>query len=258
MIPTQGDHSWGRVDMKNVRKRRGVRALVVLGIIGVVTVALASQAAACVCAPPAPHVVGGTFKQANPNNTITTPVAGVAPFETVVVSVATGTFAGSVGCTDNLNRVYQVVIEKNTGSGRLFVCSLNVGSTPPTSVTANYPGFSGLSVTSVVAIPDVGPPLASNANSDSNPPVNSGIIHVGGDNVLFGVVANTNVSTFAADAPWSTLTAQSGGAGAGKRTLTPVYRVVGGAAADYAVSGRLTGSGFWQAAIIQYPAGCSI
>ena len=73
-----------------------------------------------------------------------------------------------------------------------------------TSVTATYPAFSGRSVITVV-IPGVGPPGPFGANSGSNPTVNSGSIAVGGEVLLFGVVANGNVSTFTPDSPWNTL-----------------------------------------------------
>jgi len=82
--------------------------------------------------------------------------------------------------------------------------------------------------------------------------VNSGSICVNGGHELFGVVANTNVSTFDADSGWTDLLpTQSGGGGAAKRTLSPeVQPFRGGPCVDEALTGHLTGSGFWQAAII--------
>ena len=81
---------------------------------------------ACIPAGAPPRRVAGTSQSVNPNRTITATVTepgGVSAGETVVVSVATGTFAGAVGCTDSKNNIYTVVADKNTGNGRLFVCT---------------------------------------------------------------------------------------------------------------------------------------
>jgi hypothetical protein len=149
----------------------------------------------------------------------------------------------------------------NTGNGRLFVCvsKLVVGfsSTDPTVVTATYPQFSGASVIQVDAftnsVTGVVPPSEVSTNSGSNPAVSSGKICVTGGHFLFGVVANGNVSSFIVDSPpWTPLGSNSVGSGAGKRTLTTSYQHVFGACpvGQYELTGHLTGSGFWQAAIV--------
>src|SRR5262245_55339192 len=219
-------------NMKRVGVRRGIRGLVFGGaIVGILTIGLATQAwAGCIVTGGGPpHVVGGAAKQANPNNTITTtPLGGpIGQFDLLVASVATGTFAGDVGCTDNVGHTGHVDADINGGTGRLFVCSIRLtGGPTPTTVTATYPGFSGNSAISVVDIPDGVNPLGpSHTNSGSNPPVDSGSIAVSVPSVLFGVVANNNVSTFAADnPPWTPLLpTQSVGGGTYKRTLSPVF-----------------------------------
>jgi hypothetical protein len=72
-----------------------------------------------------------------------------------------------------------------------------------------------------------------------------------------GVVANGNVSSFTPGAGWTQVTPPatpySGGSGAGKRTLTPAYQYVPGGG-PYALTGSLTGPGFWQAAVISLAA----
>jgi len=100
--------------------------------------------------------VTGNSRAVNPNNNITATVGadGVAVGETVVVSVATGTFNGAIGCHDTQGNSYSVVADRNGGSGRLFVCSSTVTTALSSGdvITATYPGFSGLSVISVDAI----------------------------------------------------------------------------------------------------------
>jgi hypothetical protein len=257
--------------MKISGKRRGVRALaLVASMVGAITVGIATQASAGVLPPPNPPALIGTGSAQNSTNKSVTASLTLTPDagSVIVVSVATGTFQGPVGCTDNTNgtsastNVYDVVADKNTGSGRLFVCvsKLNVGyntsiGQPPT-VTATYPQFSGGSVIRVVAFTNstVVPPDQVSTNAGSNPTVNSGNVCLNGRHFLFGVVANGNVSTFTPDPGWIALGAPSSnsvGAGAGKRTLTTQYQVVDDCVppcTDYALTGSLSGSGFWQAA----------
>jgi hypothetical protein len=198
----------------------------------------------------------------NPNSTISAPVTQTVEEEhTLVVSVATGTHSGpapDVGCSDDAGNFYTVAANRNTGNGRLFVCVATVENALVSgeNVTATYPGFSGVSAISVVEFDDeLGWTGDRNTGSGSNPPVNSGSICVQGGHWVFGVVANTNISTFVLEnsPPWfSLLPTQSGGAGAGKRTLSPAFAgfTPGGPCSDETLTGHLTGSGFWQAAII--------
>jgi len=244
--------------MSRTRMHRAARAFVLVGlIVGVVTAGLATQASAITT--PNPHVVGGFGQSVNPNSKIDAPVTEfVESGHTLVVSVATGTFNGSVECHDKTGvNPYAVVADRNTGNGRLFVCvgrvlaPLGVGDL----VTATYPGFSGVSAISVVEF-DI--PLGADSDDaktgfGSNPPVNSGSLCLFGQYLLFGVAANTNVSTFVADTPpWlDLLPTQSGGGGASKRTLTPEWQnFQPGGCSNKALTGHLTGSGFWQAAIV--------
>ncbi len=243
--------------MKTAGRRRGVRALVLGGIVGVVTLGLAAQASACICVGPTPVFAGGGAPgvQSSTNKSIATEVGPVSSGDTVVVSVATGTFAGPVGCTDNAvpSNTYAVVADKNTANGRLFVCSSKVVAVP-TYVTATYPQFSGLSVTNALAIPGLGAPGTSNMNSGSNPAVTSGTVSVTGNTLLVGVVANGGASTlFNGNNPPSGFTQLNNTqvfAGASRRNVTPLYKQV--SSGNVGVTGTLDGSGFWQAVIIPY------
>src|SRR5262249_13525550 len=140
-----GQTGKGLAHMKNLRRRRGVHAFVLVGIVGVLTLGLATQAMACGgCPQTAPQFAGANFKQQVGNNTVSTTVSGIGPNDTVVVTLATGTFAGTVTCGDNTtpNSGYQNVIDQTVGSGRLVVCVKAAPHAPGiTSVTATYPGF---------------------------------------------------------------------------------------------------------------------
>ena len=244
--------------MSRVGMRRGVRGLVlVTAIVGVLTAGLAAQATASLPGPGVPRTVAGFHQSVNPNSSITTGIRAVAAGDTVVVMVATGTFAGLVGCTDSSSNTYVVRADKNTGNGRLFVCTSTI-TTPllggaGSTVTATYPGFSGTSVIDAIKVSTSSYSGQSSTGSGSNPPVSTGSVTVGPSSLLVGVVANGNVSSFTPGTGWTQVTPPaipySGGSGAGKRTLTPVYQFVP-AGGTLALTGSLTGSGFWQAAVI--------
>ena len=216
----------------------------------------ASNAVTPVNTPPV-QVVAGISRQATSNSTIsaTVPPPGVVSGDTVVVSVATGTFAGTAGCTDSRGNSYSVIADKNTGNGRLFVCRAIVASgkalVSGDTVSASYPGFSGLSVISVNQIHASSSTAAVSTNSGSNSSVSSGNITVGGPSLLIGVVANTNVATFTPGSGWNAVGAQSAGSGAAKRTVTPMWRTV--SSGTFAATGALSGAGFWQATINGFP-----
>jgi len=246
--------------MKKAGTRRGVRALVLLGIVGVVTLGLATQAMACICIQIPPAFEGANTKTQGGNNTLTVTGLTIASNEAVVATLVTGTFPGDPVCSDNTGPGgYTNVINQNIGtSGRMVVCVKPAGHAAVTSVTATYTGFGGTSVMDVVSIPNVGLPIAHNQDFDSNPPVDSGsVINVPSGSLLFGVVFNTNISNFTPDPGWLPVgVAQSGGSGSLRRNITPVYMFASGPPADYAVTGTLTGSGFWQAAILQFAQIC--
>ncbi|GIH10339.1 hypothetical protein Rhe02_84060 [Rhizocola hellebori] len=197
-------------------------------------------------------------KAANPNNSISaTATVEVPSGDTVTVSVATGTFAGAVGCGDSKGNTYTLVADKNTGNGRLFVCSATL-TTPLTigdSVFATYPGFSGLSVISVNAIPAAvtdGAVDQTSTNAGNNPNPHSGnvtILHP--TELLFGVVAHNSTPTFTAGAGFTVIGAITGGTGSGTKTITPQYMPVT-ATGTYAATGTLSSSQQWRAAIITY------
>jgi len=208
---------------------------------------------------PAVRFVAGNTQSVNPNSSISATVGadGVAAGDTVVVSVATGTFGGGVSCSDTEGNSYSVVADKNTGSGRLFLCKSTLATPLATGdkVTATYPGFSGRSVISVDAISSSattgvldGTPATS---SGSNPPISVGPItttNSTGD-VLFAAVAHSSPSTFTAGAGYTVVGEVTGGTGAGQRTVSPMFQIVS-SPGTYTATGSLSGSGFWQAALV--------
>ncbi len=210
-------------------------------------------------AGPPVYAVSTNNKNVNPNNNIVATV-GTTPIsagDTATVSVATGTFAGAVGCIDSKSNSYTVVADRNSGNGRLFVCTshLSHALVSGDTITATYPGFSGISVVSVNGIAGwatSGTVLAaSSANGNSASP-NSGNITTGGSTVLFGVIAYGNTPTFTPGSGYTLVGQTSGGSGASKRTLNPEFRVVtsGG---TYNATGTISSGGqFWQAAIVGY------
>jgi hypothetical protein len=170
--------------------------------------------------------------------------------------VATGTFAGPVSCGDSQHNSYSVVADQSGGSGRLFVCASNLAKPLTTSdtVSASYPGFSGVSVLAASSFVSTGAIGPVSTSAGSNPPVSSGSITVG-PQFLVGVVAHSNVSTFALPplSDWGVRSEQSGGSGAAKRTVTIMYQTYEfGPPAAFAATGKLSGSGFWQAGIIPF------
>jgi hypothetical protein len=184
---------------------------------------------------------------------------GVAADSTLAVSIATGTFQGAVGCSDSRGNAYTVVADRNTGNGRLFICEAAVHSALHSgdTVTASYPGFSGLSVASAVAITGLDSPgsvTGATTAAGSNPPVNSGSVTASTvPAVIFGAVAHTSVSTFNPSGQLTVVGEVSAGSGSAEKTVSPVFEVVS-ASGSYAVTGALSGSGFWQAAVTASPA----
>jgi hypothetical protein len=204
--------------------------------------------------------VAGNSRSSSSNSSITATLDTdrfAAVGDTVVVSVATGTFAGAVGCSDSKGNVYTPGPDKNTGQGRLFTCSSTVATALGTGdvVTATYPGFSGLSVVSVnkiLAYATTGALDGVSIASGSNPPVNSGDINTAhAADLLFGVVAHTSPSTFTPGSGFEVVGEVSGGSGAGQKTVSPMFKAVY-STGTYAATGTLSGSGFWQAALIGY------
>jgi hypothetical protein len=204
------------------------------------------------------RAIGSGSRNSSTNNSLAAALTGPAAVgDTVVVAVATGTFAGPVGCTDPKNNSYHLVADKNTGNGRLFLCSAAVTTalTAGDTISATYPGFSGLSMASVTAITgptNPGNVAAASTSSGSGTTVNSGAITPpAAPAVIFGVLVNNGTATFTPSSQYTTLGAVSAGTGSGKKTITPVYAIAT-TAAPYDLTGTLSGSGFWQSAITAY------
>jgi len=206
---------------------------------------------------PTVSAVATNSRSASGNNTITaTATTGVPAGQTVTVAVATGTFAGTVGCTDAKGNSYAVVADKNTGNGRLFVCSAAVTTTlsPGDAITATYPGFSGVSVISVNAFADLatGSTDLSAVNSGNSPNPTSGpVTTTHANEVIFGVIAHNSTPTITPGAGFTVVGAASGGSGSGKRTLTPEYQIVS-TTGTYAATATLSAGQQWRAAIVTY------
>ncbi len=212
-----------------------------------------------VLAGPAVYAVATNTKNANPNNNIVATVGatGIATGDTANVSVATGTFAGATGCTDSKGNTYTVAADRNSGNGRLFVCTAHLGTALAAgdTITATYPGFSGISVVRVNAISGYdtnGTVLAANSVSGNSASPNSGNITTSGPAVLFGVVANGNTPTFTPGANYTLIGQVSGGSGSSKRTISPEFRIVS-SGGTYSATGTISNGGqFWQATIVGY------
>lgn len=182
-------------------------------------------------------------KATNPNQSITASASiNVPAGDTVTVSVATGTFAGTVGCGDAKGNTYNVVADKNTGNGRLYVCSSTLTSPLAVGdqVFATYPGFSGLSVFSVNAIPaavTAGTIDQTSVNAGNNPNPQSGnVTTLHTSELLFGVIAHNSVPTFTAGSGFTIVGAVTGGTGSGTRTISPEY-MLATAAGTYQANG---------------------
>jgi N-acetylneuraminic acid mutarotase len=208
-------------------------------------------------APPVEmHNVAVATKATSTNQSITAAATTAVPAGvTVTVSVATGTFAGPAGCTDTKGNTYQVVADKNTGNGRLFVCSATL-TTPLAAgdtLTATYPRFSGLSVMSVNAITAGGGAVAqaSTAAGNSAAPNSRGVTPSQPPQVVFGVVAHNSVPSFTPAAGFTVVGAVTGGTGSGARTVTPMFRLAT-TTGGYAATGTLSGGQQWRAAVVTY------
>ncbi len=193
------------------------------------------------------------------NNSITATIGttGIPAGDTVAVSVATGTFAGAVGCSDSKGNTYSVAADRNSGQGRLFVCTSHLATalTAGDTITATYPIFSGISLVSVngiAAFASSGVVTAAKSANGNSPTPNSGTITVGGPTVLLGIVAHNSTPILTPGSGYTLVGQVSGGTGSSKRTLSPEFQVVS-TAGSYSANATISSGGqFWQAAIVAY------
>jgi hypothetical protein len=210
-----------------------------------------------VLSPPTVSAVATNSRSVSANNTVTaTAATNVAAGDTLTVSVATGTFAGPAGCSDNRGNTYTVVADKNTGNGRLFVCSAKLTFAVSTgdTITATYPGFSGVSVISANAITHLSTGAVDRGavNSGNNPNPTSGTVTTTHDTeVVLGVIAHNSTPTITAGPGFTVIGAVSGGSGSGKRTLTPEFQIVS-TTGGYAATATLSAGQQWRASILTY------
>jgi hypothetical protein len=218
----------------------------------------ASVSATYTVVPPVRNVGSGS-RTVSGNNSITTTIAsgGVPVGDTLTVAISTGTFAGAVGCSDSAGNTYTVVVDKNTGNGRLFVCSSKLTSALAngSTVTATYPGFSGVSVVSlneVSALATTGVVDAVNSNAGNSASPNSGnVATTVAEEVLFGFVVYNSTPTITAGSGYTAIGQVSGGSGSGERTLMPEFKLVT-ATGTYVAAASLNAAQQWRAAIVAY------
>lgn len=206
--------------------------------------------------PPQVYNVATSSRAASGNAIVTATLAAASARagDTLIVAVATGTFAGPVGCVDSGGNAYTVVADRNTGNGRMFVCSahLTAALTPGDTISATYPGFSGVSVISAnVATSVVAVDQTSISSGNTNSPNSGSVTTSSGHELVFGVIAHNSTPTFAPGAGFTTVGAASGGSGSGMRTLSPEFRFVTTAGA-YAAHGSLSSGQQWRAAVVTY------
>lgn len=219
------------------------------------TTAVTERAAFDVTPAIAVYTVATATKATSTNQSIAaTATVGVPAGDAVTVSVATGTFAGAVGCADTRGNAYTVVADRNNGSGRLFVCSGTAATAlqPGDVITATYPKFSGLSVASVNAITGASVVDQTSTGSGNNPNPSSGsVTTTHATEVVFGAVAHNSVPTFTPGPGLTAVGAVTGGSGSGARTVTPEYMVVT-TTGSYPATGTLSGAQQWRAAVVTF------
>ena len=160
-----------------------------------------------------------------------------------------------MGCSDSRGNAYTVAADKNTGAGRLFVCSTTAttGLTTGDVVTATYPQFSGISVITVNAISNVDgavDQVATNSGNNANPTSGS-ITTAQPCELILGVVAHNSTPTFTPGPGFATIGAVSAGTGSGRKTISPEYKVVR-TVGNHAATGTLSAGQQWRAAILTY------
>jgi uncharacterized delta-60 repeat protein len=193
----------------------------------------------------------------NTNVVATVGTTGISAGDTATVSVATGTFAGAVGCSDSKGNTYSVSVDRNSGQGRIFVCTAHLTNALTTgdTITGMYPVFSGISVVSVNAISAFASngtvTATSSANGNSATP-NSGNIAVAGPTVLLGVIGHNSTPTLTPGSGYTLVGQVSGGTGSSKRTLSPEFQVVSNPGSYNANATISNGGQFWQAAVVGY------
>lgn len=195
----------------------------------------------------------------NSSVTITVASAGVAAGESIIVAVTASTFSGAVGCSDTKGNSYSVDADV-IGAGRLFVCSAHnvTALTSSDTITATYPGFSGVSTASANEFSGLAPAGAvdrtSTASGNSaNPSSGTTGTTTQASELLFGAIAYNSTPTFAAGAGYTVQGQVTGGSGAGQKNLYPEYQIVS-TTGSYAATGTLNPGQQWWAAIVTYKA----
>jgi glucose/arabinose dehydrogenase len=226
---------------------------------------LSDQATLTVTSGPTSIAFVGTIasatvsKSGNASIPITVPAGGsVAAGHAVVVSVSAGTFAGEVGCRDSRGNKYSVDADIR-GTGRVFVCSsrnIPVALAAGDTITATYPGFSGISAATAAeysGVFNVGPSATKSGNGTT-----PGVMNVSASTgeLLVGAVGFNATPTFSPCPGFARAGEAAGGAGSGRKVVAAEYQVAA-TTTSYNVCGTLTAPRPWQAVAVVYRT-CSV
>ena len=197
--------------------------------------------------------IGTASRSVSGNASVTIPVSdAVAAGNSVVVAVTAGTFAGAVGCSDSKGNTYTVDATV-TGQGRLFVCSsrTTIALAAGDTITATYPGFSGLSTASATEYSGLsGVDQTRTATGNSATPTSGAVTTTHPNELIFGAVSYTSTPTFTAGCGLVVVGAIGTGSGSGTR-LNPAYQVASGSG-PYSACGTLSSSRPWVVALVTY------
>jgi len=177
----------------------------------------------------------------------------VAAGDTILVAVNAGTFVGAVGCSDSKGNTYSVDSDV-TANGRLFVCSArNVTALGLVdTITATYPGFSGLSVavaTEFSGVTTLDQSLAASGN-DASPTVGP-VVTTQSTELLISVVSHTSTPVFTPGCGFVAASWAIAGSGSSQKTIDVSYQVVS-ATGSYSACGTMTAGQWWSAEILTY------
>ncbi len=175
----------------------------------------------------------------------------MATGHTVVVAVTAGTFAGAVACRDTKGNAYSVNADIR-GTSRLFVCSARsvVALVPGDTITATYPGFSGISAATASEFSGLSS-VEGSATKSGNSAAPAVTVSANAGDLVFGAVTFGATPTFSAGCGFTLAGEASGGAGSGRKVVDAEYRVAP-STAGYAACGVLTAPRPRQAAAVVY------
>jgi glucose/arabinose dehydrogenase len=190
-------------------------------------------------------------RSGNSSITIAVPTGGVAGAHTVVVAVTVGTFAGAVACRDSKGNAYSVDADIR-GTGRVFVCSARniVALAPGDTITATYPGFSGITAATAGEFSGLSS-VARSATKSGNSAAPSVTVMANAGDLVFGAVTFGATPTFTAGCGFTLAGEAAAGTGSGRKVVDAEYRVAP-STTSYNACGVLTAPRPWLAAAVVY------